>query len=134
MLTLLGFAYDGLSRYKAENDAVRRSNRIIKRTEALFSVVKDVETGCRGYLLTDDTAFLAIYHEARTDLGRLVGDLVEILPDTDGVAQPYGLRVSINTMLQDMHQLVTDQSLGRSPPGRPDLGRVLRAKARMDAL
>jgi len=134
MLTLLGFAYDGLSRYKAENDAVRRSNRIIKRTEALFSVVKDVETGCRGYLLTDDTTFLAVYHVARTDLGRLVGELVEILPDTDGVAQPYGLRVSINTMLQDMHQLVTDQRLGRSPPGRPDLGRVLQAKERMDAL
>ncbi len=134
MLLLLALAYDGLSRYKAESEAVRRSSLIIKRTEALFSVVKDAETGCRGYLLTNDTSYLEPYLQARQDLDGLVNELLVLLPDTDGVAHPMGLRVSINTMMTDLRQLIFQQRMGRAPQGRPDPALLEQAHRRMQAL
>ena len=44
---------------------VRKSNTIIKDLDHLFSLVKDAETGQRGYLLTEDIAFLDPYTKAK---------------------------------------------------------------------
>jgi PAS domain S-box-containing protein len=134
MLLLLGFAYDGLSRYKAENDAVRRSSLVIKRTESLFNVLLEAESGCRGFLLTNDSAYLGSYHAARSLLDQRLQDLLVLLPDTDGVSQPYGLRVTTNLLMHQYQQLLFEQRLGRAPPGQPDPALMQAAKERMDHL
>src|ERR1700744_1345568 len=44
---------------------VDHSHQIMLETEALFSSIKDAETGFRGYLLMGDSAFLRPYAESR---------------------------------------------------------------------
>lgn len=41
---------------------VTNTHEILHRTQALFSDLKDTETGQRGYLLTSDTSYLEPYH------------------------------------------------------------------------
>jgi len=70
-LALLGIllyaTYSNMQRY---NDAVRSLRRynygMLELTE-LLSNLQDQETGARGYLLTNDTSFLAPYHLGRGD-------------------------------------------------------------------
>lgn len=46
---------------------VTHTHRVLNTTEAYYGAMKDVETGQRGYLLTEDTAYLAPYHKGRAD-------------------------------------------------------------------
>ncbi len=47
---------------------MRQSNQIIKSLDEVFSLVKDAETGQRGYLLTGDDRFLQPYTSAKEKL------------------------------------------------------------------
>ena len=49
---------------------VRSSNAIIKDLDHLLSLVKDAETGQRGYLLTGDQKFLEPYINAKENIAK----------------------------------------------------------------
>src|SRR5687767_15715890 len=57
-------AYRSLENYIREVELIRHSNEIIKTTQVIFSTLKDVETGQRGYQLTADTVYLKPYDAA----------------------------------------------------------------------
>ena len=61
---------------------VRNSNRIIKDLDNVFSLVKDAETGQRGYLLTGDQVFLDPYTKAKEKLSISISDLSSEFTET----------------------------------------------------
>ncbi|MCZ2085483.1 MAG: response regulator [Flavobacteriales bacterium] len=62
---------------------VRNSNRIIKDLDHVFSLVKDAETGQRGYLLTNDEVFLEPYKKAKEDISGVINQLSSEMTNTD---------------------------------------------------
>ncbi len=52
-------------------DLVAESNMVINDLDNIISTLKDAETGQRGYLLTDNTAFLAPYYGSRERIASL---------------------------------------------------------------
>ncbi|QOW08971.1 response regulator [Kaistella flava (ex Peng et al. 2021)] len=62
---------------------VRNSNKIIKDLDHLFSLVKDAETGQRGYLLTEDQVFLDPYTKAKENITVAISDLSSEISTTD---------------------------------------------------
>ena len=58
-------SYTSIKNLIESSKMVRKSNTIIKDLDNVFSLVKDAETGQRGYLLTGDTRFLEPYSSAK---------------------------------------------------------------------
>jgi PAS domain S-box-containing protein len=134
VIALLGFAYSNLARYKQENEAIRRSHQVMHATDRFFSTVKDAETGCRGYLLTGDSAYLEPYIKALPLLDEHLADLLSLLPDTESVSGPLGIKVGVRQLLSGMRLMIRDQQAGRRSVGSPDPDMLRSAKARMDQL
>ncbi|NEU66473.1 sensor histidine kinase [Spirosoma agri] len=59
--TLSFYSYN---QYGNDTERVRHTYEAVSSLETVLSLVKDVETGSRGYILTNDTAYLAPYKEA----------------------------------------------------------------------
>lgn len=57
---------------------VTHTNLVIARLERLISVMKDAETGQRGFLLTGEPEFLDPYHGARTQSESLIAAISEL--------------------------------------------------------
>ena len=51
--------------FREAADAASRSRQVMEDTQQLLSLLKDAETGQRGYLLTGDVQYLDPYNEAR---------------------------------------------------------------------
>lgn len=54
--------------YDRLNDQVRRTHEVKEELSAILGLVVDAETGQRGYLITDDTAYLQPYQDATSQL------------------------------------------------------------------
>jgi signal transduction histidine kinase len=59
----------------AQSDRVEHSYRVILQTEQILSLVKDAETGQRGYLLTHRAEFLEPYRSAASRIDRVIAAL-----------------------------------------------------------
>src|SRR5438045_6720294 len=70
LATLIGvevaFAYATTVSNKFTDDAVDRTEAVIKQTNLAMAAFGDMEIGYHGYLLTADDTFLATYTAART--------------------------------------------------------------------
>ena len=64
----------------ASSKAGRKANEMTQTALQLERLVVDLETGVRGYLLTDDTDFLAPYEHGRSRIDAHVGDLQRLTP------------------------------------------------------
>ncbi|MCB0765476.1 MAG: CHASE3 domain-containing protein [Flavobacteriales bacterium] len=134
MMLLLALAYSNLRAYSEENRALRTSHSIVKQSEALYSILKDAETGCRGFLLSDDPAFLEPYESARSRIDSSLKRLIFLLPDSEVVSTQLAMRMDIDLALRSMQQLITDQRSGHSAVGHPDMRTMRRGKVYMDRL
>ena len=72
------------TRFIATRDRVERSHRVIVGLEGFLSLMKDAETGQRGFLLTKQETFLEPYHSALASLDRKMTDLPSLLEDDPG--------------------------------------------------
>lgn len=63
------------------NQKVAQTLEIIKDVEASFSIVKDAETGQRGYLLTGNREFLRPYETAMGQIDRRISELRKLVAD-----------------------------------------------------
>ncbi len=63
------------------NERVLETHEAIRDVESLISVIKDAETGQRGYLLTGNEQFLGPYNAAIGRVEGLVADLKELKTD-----------------------------------------------------
>jgi PAS domain S-box-containing protein len=56
-------------------DSARQANRAVEQLQELLSLLKDVETGQRGYLLTGESRYLEPYNAAHPEINRLLGQM-----------------------------------------------------------
>ena len=81
-LALNGYAYYRTNaRLLANETAVDHSNAVLRNVQQLLSLVKDAETGQRGYLLTGEQGYLEPYLAAKDGISRQVGVLRDLVKD-----------------------------------------------------
>ena len=79
---------------------VKESNETIKNLNNVFSLVKDAETGQRGYLLSGDQAFLTPYDNAKAKISQAITELKsEITPSPVQAQNLERLKVNIESRL-----------------------------------
>jgi PAS domain S-box-containing protein len=91
MLVVIGsISYRTVNQLLNSNRAVQHSNLIIQKLEKTISVIKDAETGQRGYLLTNRQQFLEPYNGAYGQATGLVSEVA--LLTKDNPAQQRNMR------------------------------------------
>jgi PAS domain S-box-containing protein len=98
MLVVVGFiSYRTVEQLLDSNRAVEHSNLILQKLEKTISVMKDAETGQRGYLLTNRKQFLEPYNGAYQQANGLVSEVAFLTKDNP--AQQRNIR-KIRLILQ----------------------------------
>jgi signal transduction histidine kinase len=134
VIALLGFAYTNLARYKQENEAIRKSYEIMHATDRFFSHVSSAEAAVHGFLLTGDPAYENSYRSAVLKMDGRLKELITLLPDTEGVSRPMGIKVVIRQKQANMQQLINDQRAERSAIGAPNPELMRNGQRSMDRL
>jgi len=82
LLVAIGLvAYRGTSSLTTTSYSVEHTHAVIEHIAALLSLMKDAETGQRGYVITGDEAFLEPYQHATGDIPKTVKDLRQLTSD-----------------------------------------------------
>ena len=135
MLVLLVFSYRNLVGYVRQNGQIRHSHEVIRELEQVLSIVKDAETGARGYLLSNNDTFLLPYDKATGTLAPHLERLSVLLArDSSSIDEFNRLRSQIGQELQYLMQLIVDQRGGTVPPGHPDSLLLRQGMEMMDQL
>lgn len=77
LLLIIGmvFSIGSFNQLQISSDAHSANARVIDKANNLLSVLKDAETGQRGFLLTGDEAFLNPYLDAKNKIPNYLGEL-----------------------------------------------------------
>jgi PAS domain S-box-containing protein len=143
LLTLAVLAAGGLLGYMnvrrlVDNDrAVAHTHEVIGSLEGLLSIIKDAETGQRGYLLTEDKKYLEPYDGALRRVQDEVVHLQELTADNlDQQANLVVLRQKIDSKLDELRQTVALMRKGDRPAAlkivHTDAGKTLMDDVRQD--
>ena len=81
VLTIGLVSFLTLQRLLKSNQAVSHSGQVMQKLEQVLSVMKDAETGQRGYLLTGRANFLEPYNGAYNEDLNLTGELTTLTAD-----------------------------------------------------
>ncbi|MBS1521689.1 MAG: CHASE3 domain-containing protein [Bacteroidetes bacterium] len=81
VLTIGVISYLTLQSLLRSNRAVTHSSEVMQKLEKVLSLMKDAETGQRGYLLTGRTNFLEPYHGAYNEALALTVELTKLTVD-----------------------------------------------------
>lgn len=83
LLIATGFvlSFYSYSRYGADSEQVIRAHQVISELNDLFSALKDVETGSRGYLISGDSLYLEPSISASKNLPRRLANLRKLVTD-----------------------------------------------------
>jgi methyl-accepting chemotaxis protein len=76
-----GLSYWSTTLLVRNNDRVAHTHKVLANLEALLSLLKDAETGQRGFLLTNKKSYLKPYTEAHPELDAKLDDLRDLLSD-----------------------------------------------------
>jgi CHASE3 domain sensor protein len=66
-------SYQNTQLLRFHTEQVLRSNENLLAYESFISIMKDAETGQRGYLLTNDSTYLKPYHTALDSVNVVIG-------------------------------------------------------------
>ncbi|SFH79623.1 response regulator [Halpernia frigidisoli] len=98
-------SYNSIKNLIGISTMVKSSNKIIKDLDNVFSLIKDAETGQRGYLLTNDTRFLEPYRNAKDKLANIFDALSSEITDTDSQAKNLEkLQITITKRMEILDQ------------------------------
>ena len=90
------------------NESVDRALMLRQETEVFLSLVKDAETGQRGFVITGDRRYLAPYHAAQASVTlqlERVGQLIHTIPpQPDRLVALEGL---VGRKLDELHATIT---------------------------
>jgi PAS domain S-box-containing protein len=76
-----GFSYWSITRFISTADKVRNSQTVLRDLENLMSLLKDAETGQRGYIITGEERYLEPYLQATVEIERQTKALQHLLRD-----------------------------------------------------
>lgn len=112
LLLISSFAsYFSIKNLIDNSQMVRNSNRVIKDLDHVFSLMKDAETGQRGYLLTGDQVFLAPYTNAKGNISVAVKDLSGEFSDTTVQNENFEkLKINIERRLDILEQNLSEKN------------------------
>lgn len=95
---------------------VNHTNTVINKLENVMSVLKDGETGERGFLLTGETEFLAPYNGTSEKINRLLEEIRELTIDNPVQTQTIEqLREITDKRLADFQHLIDQKKAGIAP-------------------
>jgi|GEM_PF-563680 len=115
LLLVGGISYLTVVSMLRSNDAVRHSNRIIQKLENAISLMKDAETGQRGYLLTGKTIFLAPYNGAPKAALKLIDEAAVLTRDNARQqANIAGMRSVLLQRLTILQAMIDKRQHGQS--------------------
>ncbi|MDI3322632.1 sensor histidine kinase [Pinibacter soli] len=86
LATLIGISFlirKQVHIYGQYSDAIEHSFEVMNRVEVLEQLLKDAETGVRGYLLTNDSVFLDPYRNVNDSIKRSMDDLKHIISNSE---------------------------------------------------
>ncbi len=132
VLIASGFAISFYSyiQYGADTGRVRHTYEVTSSLENILSLVKDVETGARGYVITNDTTYLDPY---RTALRLLPGEIEQLrILTTDNRIQ-IQRRILLEQLIKDK-LAVTEDRIGIKPFDKANLAVSAEGKIQMDLL
>jgi signal transduction histidine kinase len=133
-IVLVGFgfsmSYLSYTRSQYDNQRIRHTYEVVGRLESILSLLKDVETGSRGYAATSDRIFLESYFAARPQFVPQFNNLMQLLDDNPTQRRAADtLRRLVNA------RLVLNQKQVQLPPNAPMALRQVylrEGKVRMD--
>src|SRR5689334_2384980 len=74
-------SYYSIYRLKQQSDMVNHTNMVLQQSEKVLSLLKDAETGQRGYLLTGSDFFLKPYFSATDNIAKSIDSLQQLTHD-----------------------------------------------------
>src|SRR3954447_9325960 len=81
LAAVAGYGYWSLHRLSDSEVWVAHTHEVTRQLAELQSLLKDAETGQRGYLVTGDKAYLRPYADALAAVGGVVDGLQELTAD-----------------------------------------------------
>jgi len=119
-----------IEQLSATSDAVLRAKEIELDFERLLSALRDAETGQRGYLLTNEEAYLEPYQAALRDLEKRVSTLTDhVQADGGSVEELAPLAQFVERKLEELANTVELKRAGEHAAAiavvRSDEGKVL---------
>jgi methyl-accepting chemotaxis protein len=82
LLTAIGaVAYTNIGKLTAISTWVTHTHEVLEHIAGVLSLLKDAETGQRGYVITGDEAFLEPYHAGSTEVPNVVKELRMLTAD-----------------------------------------------------
>ena len=100
-------AYTNISKLTATSEWVTHTHEVLEHIAGVMSLLKDAETGQRGYVITGDEAFLEPYHTGSGAVLNVVKDLRKLTADNPNqqkrldAAEPL-----INAKLAELKQTI----------------------------
>ena len=117
-----------------DSNWVNHTHRVIERLQTLLSLVKDAETGQRGFIITDDPRYLEPYNTALGAINQQVDDLAKLTEDNaHQQAQFPDLKNRIATRLRSLEQNIALRQTQGFDAVRQSI-KTDRGKNEMDAL
>jgi methyl-accepting chemotaxis protein len=82
LLAIGAVAYRSISLLASTSHSVTHSHQVLEHIAEVLSLLKDAETGQRGYVITGDDSYLEPYNSGVEDLPRVVKELRELTADS----------------------------------------------------
>ena len=110
-LASLGFSgwllYQIPERHNTAGNWVKHTSRVLTELEATLSIIKDAETGQRGYLLTGDKSYLEPYNQANAEINRYIKQLQELTLDNPNQQRRIAiLKLQISAKFSELKQTI----------------------------
>src|SRR5690606_32397647 len=100
LLTIVSYFYFSSTQdFMRSSEAVRNSQKIINQLEVVMSMIKDAETGQRGYIITENEDFLSPYYAASKDLENELLELSLLMKDSAQMKRYEALVPEISSMM-----------------------------------
>lgn len=101
------FLYQIPQKQYTANNWVKHTSRVLIELEATLSLIKDAETGQRGYIITGDKSYLEPYNQATAEINRHIEQLQEITLDNPNQQRRIAiLKPQVNARFSQLKQTI----------------------------
>ncbi|MGH8140278.1 MAG: response regulator [Steroidobacteraceae bacterium] len=127
--------YDSLRTRSIAAQRVTRTLSVIEELQAILSLVKDAETGQRGFLLTGEESYLEPYTNAKAALPSQMGNARALVADdAEQLRRMTSLEEAVGQKLAELNRTIAlrrgGNALGAQAAVRTDVGKELMDRIR----
>jgi CheY-like chemotaxis protein/signal transduction histidine kinase/CHASE3 domain sensor protein len=128
------FSYQSLTSRSDAAERVTQTQEVMLLLESLKALIRDAETGQRGFLLTNEESYLQPYNSARSSLRGLLADVRRRIADNPRQLQRLDeLQQSLSEKLEELGETIDLQRAG-SPQAAVAIVRTDRGRAVMERI